>query len=227
LRPRSHYLTVRCPTGCEAWLHPLALQAHLARCALRPWTDAVSDSTLVAAPLADVLRAALPAALCERPTFSGDRVLKPGPSEYLYPELLHGVIVRSPIPGVPARTWRFVVEASVRRHGDEAVGRAVTPAGFRELESEVQAYKRFVACGDCGTVVAQRGLHSHRASSSLCRWMRAVTAVEALWAHGHRDPWSTPDAPLTWGELTRFVAWRRRVQTVRFPRWTAVLLAPP
>jgi hypothetical protein len=98
LRPRSHYLTVRCPTGCEAWLHPRALQAHLARCALRPWTDAVSDSTLVAAPLADVLRAALPAALCERPTFSGDRVLKPGPSEYLYPELLHGVIVlpRSP-----------------------------------------------------------------------------------------------------------------------------------
>lgn len=105
--------------------------------------------------------------------------------------------------------------------------RAMEPAGFRDLEAEVQAYERFVACDDCGTVVTQRGLRSHRASSSLCRWQRAVAEVTSSWEAGYRDPWTLRQTvPLTWGELNRFVAMRRRLKTVRFPRWIAVLVAP-
>jgi hypothetical protein len=227
MRTKSHYLTVRCPFGCEAWLHPKALRSHESRCARHQWTDAVADGALVADPLASLLRAHLAPDHCTRPTFSSDRILKPGPSEYLYPELLHGAIVHSPIPGVPARTWAYVVAASTRMHGESVVSRAMEPAGFRHLEAEVQAYERFTACDDCGTVVTLRGLRTHRASSSLCRWQRAVTEVTTLWDAGHRDPWSLRETvPLNWGELNRFVAMRRRLTTVRFPRWTAVLVAP-
>lgn len=227
MRTKSHYLTVRCPFGCEAWLHPKALRPHESRCARHEWTDAVKDGALVADPLASVLRRHLAPELCSRPTFSDDRILKPGQNEYLYPELLHGSIVHSPIPGVPARTWAYVVAVSVRTYGEPIVIRAMEPAGFRDLEAEVQAYERFVACDDCGTVVTQRGLRSHRAGSSLCRWQRAVAEVAQSWDVGYRDPWTLrPTVPLTWGELNRFVAMRRRLKTVRFPRWTAVLVAP-
>lgn len=101
------------------------------------------------------------------------------------------------------------------------------PAGFRQLEAEVQAYERFTTCDGCGTVATPQGLRTHRARSSLCRWQRAVAEVTTLWDAGHRDPWSLrATVSLTWGELNRFVAMRRRLTTVRFPRWVAVLVAP-
>jgi hypothetical protein len=33
-------------------------------------------------------------------------------------------------------------------------------------------------------------------------------------------------APLTWRELVGKVRWQRRLVTIDFPRWTAVLLKP-
>jgi hypothetical protein len=46
---RCRYLTARCPTGCETWLHPRAVNAHvlLRRCRGNPWIEDVEDEALV------------------------------------------------------------------------------------------------------------------------------------------------------------------------------------
>lgn len=33
---KCEYLTARCPTGCEVWLHPKAVTPHEARCPGHP-----------------------------------------------------------------------------------------------------------------------------------------------------------------------------------------------
>ncbi|MDQ6614814.1 MAG: hypothetical protein M3083_08720 [Actinomycetota bacterium] len=81
-------------------------------------------------------------------------------------------------------------------------------------------------CTTCGQVVVARSLNQHRGASSLCRWLRAVAEVRRRWEDGWRDPWSVPDAPLRWTDLTAKKAWRDRLAPVSFPLWTAVLLSP-
>lgn len=51
---KCRYLTARCPSGCESWLHPRAVEAHLqpGRCRGKPWVDHVDDSALVPEPAA-------------------------------------------------------------------------------------------------------------------------------------------------------------------------------
>jgi len=79
-----------------------------------------------------------------------------------------------------------------------------------------------------GAVAAleSRGLSSFRQALSPEGLRRAAAEVRAAWAAGWRDPYSVQGAPLTWGELTGKVCWQRRLVTVDFPRWTAVLLKP-
>ncbi|MDQ6798438.1 MAG: hypothetical protein M3011_10565 [Actinomycetota bacterium] len=221
----SHYLTVRC-LGCEAWLHPMAVKSHATpgKCRGHQWVDDVVDSALVTAPLGLILAEALPAGLVSRPTLSDDRVLNPGPGEYLRPEVCRGVVVSSPLAGVGARRWALVAKVAAERDGIAGVRSAMVAERFAELETELVG--SVVDCPSCGQVVASGGLRQHRVSNILCRWRRCVAEVQELWALGWRDPYNVAGAPLSWTELQRTVAWRRRLRTVAFPRWAAVLVVP-
>lgn len=95
---------------------------------------------------------------------------------------------------------------------------------FVDLERELVG--DVVACPSCAASVTAKGLSAHQAQNILCRWRRAVGEVEELWADGWRDPYRVAGTPLTWAELNRTVAWRRRLRTVASPRWAGVLVAP-
>lgn len=132
--------------------------------------------------------------------------------------------VRSPVEGVRARRWLHVATAVLEQQGLHAVKRTLTPEGFLELERAVVPPQDKGECPDCGEFVTRRGLGSHRATSSVCRWRRAATEVREAWGAWWRDPFTVDGAPLIWGELSSRVQWRKRLLTVPFPRWTGVLL---
>ena len=134
--------------------------------------------------------------------------------------------MRSPVDGVRARKWLRVAVAALESQGLSSVREALSPEGFHALEREVLPPGSEVTCPDCDETVSARGLGIHRATSGACRWRRAAAEVRAAWAVGWRDPYSVEGAPLTWGELMARVCWKRRLVTVDFPRWTAVLLKP-
>lgn len=224
---KAHYLTARCPTGCETWLHPAALQGHLrpGQCRGHPWVDDIDDTALVMSPLADDLVALLPAKLVSRPQYSHQRLTQPRQGEYLHDDLRRAIAVRSPVAGVGARQWVHVARAARERLGDEGVRRALSTDGFNELQSTLIAPGDFIKCPDCHELVRRHAIDDHRAKSTVCRWRHAAAEVRELWADGWRDPWNIPGAPLKWGDLLAKVEWRRRVRTVEFPKWTAVLLS--
>jgi hypothetical protein len=226
---RCRYLTARCPSGCECWLHPRAVSAHLqpGRCQGRPWTDRVPNETLVPAPVADVVRGILDPPLVRLVMVSQDRILGLRSSEYVRDEVLQGIVVRSPLEGVKARRWVSIVLAALDRHGPLTVKLACTPAGFVELETTFDRPHSRGDCPHCGQKIPLRTMKQHQARNTLCRWQRAAHAVRTLWADGWRDPFVIPSAPLRWDELQRRAYWRRRTQTVVFPRWVAVLILPP
>ena len=225
---RCRYLTARCPTGCEMWLHPRAVDAHvlLGRCRGTPWIEDVEDEALVPEPAASMFIDRVPSHLVRPINVSEDRLIRLRLTERVRDDVLHGIVVRSPVEGVRARRWVYVVTAAVERHGPQVIDRAVTPIGFQEVEGELDVNDRLVDCPDCGDTVARSGISLHRSKSTLCRWRRAATEVRALWDAGWRDPFTVPGAPLKWDQLQGKAAWRRRVRTVEFPRWVAVLLSP-
>ena len=220
---KSRYLTVRCH-GCECWLHPRAVATHHDRCAGRRWDLDVGQSALVGEEIAGLFTQVLSAELVDRPTLSQDRLLSPGPGEFLQPSVCHGIVVRSPVPAVGARAWTTVATAAARHLGEAGLRRCLSAEGLagvaRELGVEVST------CEVCGEAVNPRRVGSHRATSAVCRWRRAVAEVHSRWALGYRDPWSVPGAPLDWTGLNARVRWRRRLHVVVFPRWAAVLVAP-
>jgi len=222
---RAHYLTIRCPLGCEAWLQPSALEGHLypGRCRQHPWVEDLVDSAVVPAPLAGLVLSVLPAALvedAEHPDVGRSRRNDVGF------DFRFGRRIRSPLEGVRARRWLLVATAVLEQHGLRAVQRTLTLDGFLELEQAVLTPGEQSECPDCGEFVTRRGLGGHRATNSACRWRRAAAEVRQSWSAGWRDPFSIDGAPLTWAELTSRVRWRKRLLTVGFPRWTAVLLRP-
>lgn len=224
---KSHYLTARCPQGCETWLHPRAVWAHTNdsdRCRQHPWVDDIADTALIAAPLAQKVASVLPGHLVGLPGFSCDRVLHPNPGDYLRIDLCQGIVVQSPVEGVMAQRWAIVVAAAERAAGGSVIERAMTAAGFAEIEQRLTEEGRLARCPDCGATATARGMTTHRARNTPCRWRRAAAEVSRLWAEGWRDPFSVPEAPLKLAELRASVAWRRRLHLVPFPAWTAVLL---
>jgi hypothetical protein len=224
---KVHYLTARCPQGCEAWLHPLAVEPHLLdadRCRKRPWVDEIADEALVSAPLAEDIVQVLPARLLTRPTFSEDRLRSPNPDNYIRIDLCQGVMVRSPVPGVRAQRWAVVTSAAARERGAPAIQMATTASGFRELEQQLTAEGRLTQCPICTDTTMVKGLRNHQARNRACRWRVAAAEVRRLWAEGFRDPYSVDGAPLKWGDLNARATWRRRTRVVRFPAWTAVLI---
>ena len=116
--------------------------------------------------------------------------------------------------------------AALDAKGLASVREALSVEGFQALEAELIAPGDDIDCPDCGLLVSVRGLPIHRATNASCRWRQAAAEVRDLWGEGWRDPYNVEGAPLTWGGLTAKVGWRRRLCTVDFPRWTAVLLKP-
>lgn len=202
-----------------------ALDRHLRPgwCRQHPWVEDLVDSAIVPAPLAALVLSVLPEVLveeAEHPEIGRSRRNEVGF------DFRFGRRIRSPLDGVRARRWLLVATAVLERNGLRAVERCLTLEGFLELEEAVTSPGEHAECPDCGEFVTRRGLGSHRARNSACRWRRAVDEVRRSWAAGWRDPYSIEGAPLTWAELTCRVHWRKRMLTVRFPRWTAVLLKP-
>jgi hypothetical protein len=225
---KVHYFTARCAQGREAWLHPLAVEPHLLdpkRCRRRPWVDEIPDMALVGAPLAQDFAEVLPPDLLGRPSFSDDRVVNPGPEDYIPIHLHQGVMVRSPVPGVRAQRWAVVTSAAAREHGASAIEVAMTPGGFAKLEEELTTEARLTRCPMCGDTTTVKGLRTHQARNRACRWRVAAAEVRARWADGWRDPYSVDGAPLKWGDITATAHWRKRAHVVRFPAWSAVLLS--
>ncbi len=137
-----------------------------------------------------------------------------------------GTCVRSPVPGIAARRWLRVATAALDARGLESVRRTLSQEGFTQLERELIAPGSEVTCPECGDCVTSRGLATHRATNGACRWRRAAREVREAWDTGWRDPFNVEGAPLTWAELVAKMHWKRRLLTVEFPRWTAVLLKP-
>lgn len=131
----------------------------------------------------------------------------------------------SPIRGVAPRRWVQVANAATAAHGRAAIRRALDPDEFPDLETEFGQPDLLTVCPHCGETVTRRGLANHERRSTRCCWVRAAREVRRAWELGWRDPYSLPaGTPLSWTELQRAARWRNRLRTVRFPRWTAVLL---
>lgn len=217
---KAHYLTIRCPLGCEAWLQPSALDRHHDRCRRRQWVDDLPDSAVIPSGLVGLLTSVLPPDLVEEgnPTVGRSRRNDVG-FDFRY-----GRRMRSPIDGIRARRWLHVATRVLDARGVQAVKRTLTVEGFLELEAEVVSADEAASCPGCGEFVTRRGLGNHRTTNVVCRWRRAVAEVSHAWEAGWRDPFNVDGAPLTWAQLQSRVQWRRRLLTVEYPRWTAVLL---
>ncbi len=113
------YLTARCPGGCESWLHPRAVETHvnLGRCRGKPWVDDVEDSALVPQPAAVLFGERLPAVHIRPFDITHDTVLRLRSGERMRYEVLQGIVVRSPLEGVPSRRWVYTVMAAVKHLG--------------------------------------------------------------------------------------------------------------
>ncbi len=127
---KSHYLVVRYQ-ACETWLHPAAVDGHDTRCRGHEWADDVVDTTLITVPIAAVVADVLPPELVRRPALSEDRLLNPGPGEFLRPEVCGGIVVASPVPGIRSRRWARVATAAAKRNGHAGVRAAMDPGPLR------------------------------------------------------------------------------------------------
>ncbi len=62
---QAHYLTIRCPYGCEAWLQPSSFGRHHARCRGHQWVDDLPDSAVMPVSFVGVLASILPDGLVD------------------------------------------------------------------------------------------------------------------------------------------------------------------
>jgi hypothetical protein len=225
---RSTYLTVRCPTGCEVWLHPLALPRHVegGRCRGRPWVDDLPDTAAIPPRYAPLLLSVLDESLLGVVGTPGSTRVQWPDGRRRIPSPMHSSRwrMRSPLEGVPARRWLAVAVAAADRWGSDGVRQALEPDRFEEFETQLLPPGAYVICPICGAFIHARHLRQHQSMNAACLWRRAAAEVRCAWSDGWRDPWSIPGAPTTWAELSATVRWARRLRTIPFPRWVAVLL---
>ncbi|HLG01747.1 MAG TPA: hypothetical protein VI916_14885, partial [Acidimicrobiia bacterium] len=213
-----------------AWLHPRAsVFDHRARCRGRPWVDVVAEVAVIPFEYTARIARVVDASLLGTVSDPGESWAVPGDGRAK--RMTHpagGLLtLETPIAGVRPRRWLAVAMAAIERFGDEGLGRALDADEFHRLEAEVLVPGAHVECICCGAFIAARRQKAHQATNAACLWRNGAAEVRRAWADGWRDPNSVPDAPMTWSELQATAAWRHRVRTVRFPRWIAVLLAPP
>ncbi len=222
MQVRTTYLTIRCPKGCEAWLHARAsVPHHVDRCRGRPWVDDIAEVAVVPSEYSSLVEAAVDPALLGLVSMPGETRADPADGRCKRPVPLPAgtLTVRTPIAGVHPRRWLTVALAVWERHGSDGVERSCDPDAFRQFEAEVLNSGVHVDCPSCRALVTTRGLKHHQATNASCMWRRAASEVRTAWEEGWRDPYSIDDAPLTWRELTGRVCWRHRLRTVVFPRW--------
>lgn len=230
---RPIYLTARCTRGCETWAPPEVMERHVRdkRCNGHAWFRGVEQTILLDARCARLLQ-----------TYGADELLdfehmeayrtRDARRPHLPLSVQFGAVLASPIAGVTARVWWYVVKQHVVEGEDPqaVVVSAMTNDGFAGLAPDDLAdlapddlADRLVTCASCGDIVI--GLEQHQRSSRRCRTAGAANRVNELWQQGRRDPWRAADKPpLTWAELQP-ARWRRRIELVPFPKWTAVLIA--
>jgi hypothetical protein len=188
-------------------------------CPRRPLIEDLRGTVLVLGATATLLAKALPAPLLRADPYNG-AVLS-----YLYGK--PAVTMTSPIPGVAPLCWLQVALAAVARGGPDSLADTLDPETFAVLDAEFGQPDQLVECPLCGETVERRGLRRHKSASFRCRWTHAAGQVRVAWLDGWRDPFSMPEStPLSWTDLQATAAWRTRIQTVRFPDCTAVLLSP-
>jgi hypothetical protein len=173
---------------------------------------------------AERARLICPPGTLHRPTFSGDRLLKPRPGMYLRVGLVSGIVVESPLESVTGRRWWTVVRTADERGLSTDAARH--PVEFLQLEQQLGLAGHFVRCDICGDDVTAKRLANHRRINSVCRFLAEIAEVRRFWSLGYRDPYHVREqgVPITWTELNGRAAWRNRLHVVRFRLWTAVLL---
>jgi hypothetical protein len=217
---QAHYLTIRCPLGCEAWLQPTTIERHQGRCRRRQWVDELPDRAVIPAGFVPILASVLPPGVVE----DRNPEVRRSRRHEVALDFCLGRQMHSPIEGVRARRWLHVATRAIEARGVQAVRQALTLDGFLDLEADLVPAGDATECPHCGEFVTRRGMGSHQATSVVCRWRRAVAEVDQAWESGWRDPFNVEGAPLTWAALSSRVRWRSRMLTVPYPRWTAVLL---
>ena len=223
---RPIYLTARCTRGCETWAPPEVMERHVRdrRCNGHAWFRGVEQTMLLDARHARLLAACGGAALLDFEHMEVYRT-RDARRPHLPLSVQFGAVLASPIEGVTARVWWYVVKPHLLESEDPegVVSSAMTDGGFADLAPDNLA-ERLVTCPSCGDTVI--GLEQHQRSSRRCRTAAAANHVNELWRDGYRDPWRAADKPpLTWAELQP-ARWRRRIELVPFPNWIAVLMAP-
>lgn len=159
-------------------------------CSSEPWVD-LEDSALVPESAATVFGERLPPGLIGPVSVSEDRMLRLRSAERVRDDVLHGVVVRSPIMASAPGDGVYVVRAAIERDEPHAIERGMTLGGFGELERELRVEDWFVDCPDCGDTVKRSRVNLHRAKCTLCRLRRAGAEVRRLWEADWRVPSST------------------------------------
>jgi hypothetical protein len=227
---RPIYLTARCTRGCEMWAPPEEMERHVRdkRCNGHAWFRGVEQTMLLDTRWARLLRASGGETLLDFERMQAYRT-RDARRPHLPLSVQFGAVLASPVDGVTARVWWYVLKPHLLTCDDAraVVARAMTDDGFTAL-APADLANRLVACGSCGDVVID--LAQHQRSSRRCKMAAAANRVIELWHAGFRDPWTVPgSAPLTWTEL-RASRWRKQLAVVEFPKWNAVLvgaLQPP
>lgn len=223
---RPIYLTARCTRGCETWAPPEVMERHVRdkRCKGHAWFRGVEQTILLDARHSRLLQTHGADELLDFEHMEAYRT-RDARRPHLPLSVQFGAVLASPIEGVTARVWWYVVKPRLLESEDPraVVARAMTNDGFADLAPD-NLGERLITCPSCGDVVI--GVEQHQRSSRRCRTAAAANRVNELWQYGFRDPWCAADTPpLTWAELQP-ARWRHGLELVPFPRWTAVLIAP-
>lgn len=160
---RSAYLTARCPTGCEAWLYPYALERHVdGRCRGHPWVDDMPDTAVIPASYTNMILGNVDEALISTVGLerSGRVDGRDGRLRHAAPLNPGSFCVPSPLDGIRARRWLVVALAAADRWGNDGVRQALEPERFRELEKELLAPGSYLDCPVCGAFVSSRATES-------------------------------------------------------------------
>ena len=171
---RRIYLTARCTRGCEIWAPPEVMERHVRerRCNGRPWFRGVEQTMLLEARYARFLEASGGAELLDFEHMEAYRTrdaLRP----HLPLAVQYGAVLTSPIDGVTARVWWYVVKPHLldSAQPDAIVARAMTNDGFTELAPD-DLCNRVLTCSRCGDLVIN--LVQHQQSNRRCRMAAAA-----------------------------------------------------
>jgi hypothetical protein len=159
---QAHYLTIRCPHGCEAWLEPSSFGRHRDRCTRRQWVDDLPDSAVIPVSFIGVLAGILPQGLLDD---GNPEVRRSRRSEVPF-DFRYGRRLRAPVEAVMARRWLHVAIRGLDLKPVQAVRQALTFDDFVALEDDVAASSESAPCASCSEYVARRGWASARRRTS-------------------------------------------------------------